>query len=818
MNDNKLVRIFSFVAMGIIIVLVVGVIFGVRQLLDGSRGEKISVPDVVGLPSVEAIERIKGQGLDYQVGPDGYSDSITQGSIYFQEPSPGMMVDPGTTVITIQRSLGPDTNGGSVVVDTDGDGYVNNVDSCPNQGDLGSGVDPSGCPILTPVTSNDQDGDGFIDPSDACPNKGDQGNGVDATGCPNPISNPVSNCTHASRWVSQSIPDGTSMEPGQSFTVTWQIENTGTCIWDSNYQAIYSHGSFGVNVSPVAITSGTVAPGQTANIAVSFTAPSTAGYYESHWQIKAPAGEAFGVTKRDGSGVVPFFLEIQVGSNSSSDTYYPIAGCAASRIHVGDRVGLTAGTSYATVRSYPDTHPSDNRIGRINQGETADVIGGPECNYGWLLWEIRKTTDGLTGWAPETDGVDFWLVRTGAASQPTDWDGDGYNDSVDQCPSQGNQGYGVDSNGCPNSAPDSDGDGYNNAVDQCPNLGDQGYGVDINGCPNSTPDTDGDGYNDAVDNCPNQGDQGDGIDSKGCPNLHTTTIQEIMAGAHLVEYLMTNSATNLNAILSNGNYNARQEGDFVVWERPIYRFSQQGQVIPTLNVTLRFALSSLGELYVGGIGDPQHTLILLIGHNADWWVRQLTVRDVLIFGYLENEYNRLISDGYLSGGSGINGSADIWNYYDDDVKVLYSALMMFEKVNGEWLANDRLDLWDPTGPGESTYQGDTYRTLNLSCSSNTHALIFSHVYNDNGNSTYAKHDDAAVASNGTSIGGDEDIRFNQCPNRIELGGNRSWSIINSTIHVVVVGGSMSSSNPYTYPENGYNSSPSLLTIKPVDGP
>jgi hypothetical protein len=41
-------------------------------------------------------------------------------------------------------------------------------------------------PTRTPAPKVDTDGDGFTDDVDACPNKGDEGHGVDGTGCPKP--------------------------------------------------------------------------------------------------------------------------------------------------------------------------------------------------------------------------------------------------------------------------------------------------------------------------------------------------------------------------------------------------------------------------------------------------------------------------------------------------------------------------------------------------------------------------------------------------------------------------------------------------------
>ena len=94
---------------------------------------------------------------------------------------------------------------------------------------------------------------------------------------------------------------------------------------------------------------------------------------------------------------------------------------------------------------------------------------------------------------------------------PSDIDGDGYQDHLDACPEAGDMGFGVDELGCPT---DSDGDGYEDQVDFCPTEGDMGYGVDTSGCP---VDTDGDGYQDHFDNCPEEGDMGYGVDAIGCP-------------------------------------------------------------------------------------------------------------------------------------------------------------------------------------------------------------------------------------------------------------------------------------------------------------
>jgi outer membrane protein OmpA-like peptidoglycan-associated protein len=56
--------------------------------------------------------------------------------------------------------------------DSDGDGFLDSKDDCPNE----PGVAPRGCPVV----ESDSDGDGFLDSEDSCPNEP----GVAPDGCP----------------------------------------------------------------------------------------------------------------------------------------------------------------------------------------------------------------------------------------------------------------------------------------------------------------------------------------------------------------------------------------------------------------------------------------------------------------------------------------------------------------------------------------------------------------------------------------------------------------------------------------------------------
>lgn len=92
------------------------------------------------------------------------------------------------------------------------------------------------------------------------------------------------------------IPDGTPMTPGQEFTKTWKIKNTGICTWDTDYQAIFSYSSPAnedMDAQPIPLTT-LVAPGQEVDVSVQFKAPSTPGEYAGYWQMVNASGISFG--------------------------------------------------------------------------------------------------------------------------------------------------------------------------------------------------------------------------------------------------------------------------------------------------------------------------------------------------------------------------------------------------------------------------------------------------------------------------------------------------------------------------------------------
>lgn len=135
--------------------------------------------------------------------------------------------------------------------------------------------------------------------------------------------------------VSETIPDGQIMTPGQYFWKTWRLKNGGTCTWDSTYKIVYWSGEMmgGLLEYPFPEV---VPPGDEVDITLYMQAPSANGLYTSSWKIKSPWGGTFGVGEYD----QPFYVQVNVTDASkpeygvTSVTYKvvrkPEAGCATN--------------------------------------------------------------------------------------------------------------------------------------------------------------------------------------------------------------------------------------------------------------------------------------------------------------------------------------------------------------------------------------------------------------------------------------------------------------------------------------------------------
>ncbi|MGZ6316912.1 MAG: NBR1-Ig-like domain-containing protein [Anaerolineales bacterium] len=126
---------------------------------------------------------------------------------------------------------------------------------------------------------------------------------------PTTVGGGVQSCNSSVFINDVTIPDGTVMAPGHTFTKTWALMNKGTCAWSTSYKLVFIGGEAmgGTSVPlPGAVPSGA----QTA-ISVSLTAPATPGDYTGTWQLQNDTGQSFGVQ-------VTVVIKVSGGSGSTN--------------------------------------------------------------------------------------------------------------------------------------------------------------------------------------------------------------------------------------------------------------------------------------------------------------------------------------------------------------------------------------------------------------------------------------------------------------------------------------------------------------------
>lgn len=97
------------------------------------------------------------------------------------------------------------------------------------------------------------------------------------------------------------IPDGSIIQAGASIDKRWEVENSGTCNWESDYFLRLIAGDELGAGSQLALTP--ARSGTRTVIRILFQAPTEPGNYRSAWQAHNPQGQPFGD---------PIFIDIVV--------------------------------------------------------------------------------------------------------------------------------------------------------------------------------------------------------------------------------------------------------------------------------------------------------------------------------------------------------------------------------------------------------------------------------------------------------------------------------------------------------------------------
>lgn len=112
-----------------------------------------------------------------------------------------------------------------------------------------------------------------------------------------PTTNPstlAAGCNNLLLISDVTIPAGTVMKPGEKFTKTWKVANTGTCDWVYLYRPVFISGDQ-MAEEPAALGK-VIVPGKWTQISVAMQAPSAPGTYMGYWRLGTQTGTPFGST------------------------------------------------------------------------------------------------------------------------------------------------------------------------------------------------------------------------------------------------------------------------------------------------------------------------------------------------------------------------------------------------------------------------------------------------------------------------------------------------------------------------------------------
>jgi hypothetical protein len=104
---------------------------------------------------------------------------------------------------------------------------------------------------------------------------------------------PVQGGTDLAVYVADvTVPDGTQFRPGERFTKTWRLQNSGTNTWTTDYALTFFGGA--QLSAPAAVQLPTsVVSGSTVDVSVEMVAPQGTGNYRGFWKMRNASGAQF---------------------------------------------------------------------------------------------------------------------------------------------------------------------------------------------------------------------------------------------------------------------------------------------------------------------------------------------------------------------------------------------------------------------------------------------------------------------------------------------------------------------------------------------
>jgi hypothetical protein len=152
-------------------------------------------------------------------------------------------------------------------------------------------------------------------------------------------------CLDRAAFISDvTITDNSELVPGEMFIKIWRLENTGTCIWTSEYRLSFFGGDRMGGELDIPLVAD-VAPGEQVEVSVDLVAPEQPGVYQGLWKLRNAQSAFFGIGP---TGDLSFWVKIVVLAPLETATPTSTVTLTEQALSTGTPTQTPTGTPSAT--------------------------------------------------------------------------------------------------------------------------------------------------------------------------------------------------------------------------------------------------------------------------------------------------------------------------------------------------------------------------------------------------------------------------------------------------------------------------------------
>ena len=224
---------------------------------------------------------------------------------------------------------------------------------------------------------------------------------------------PTTACNRAQLVSDVSIPDGSTVAAGSTFTKTWRLKNIGTCTWTTGYVLIFDHGERMDAPGTTPLTTGSVPPNGTVDVSVTLRAPATPGTYQADFRLRSHDNVVFGI---GANGQDTFWVKIVVAQSTTAKIAFASQRDGNNEIYVmnADGTNQVRLTNNPANDESPTWSPDRSRIAFASQrdGNNEIYVMNADGTNQVRLTNNNAAENSLV-WSPNGSKIAFRSERDG---------------------------------------------------------------------------------------------------------------------------------------------------------------------------------------------------------------------------------------------------------------------------------------------------------------------------------------------------------------------------------------------------------------------